>query len=62
MQVFTQDACCFCPILTKLQPSTQICFWNYPKRNFMKIYAVGVRQTDRHDKANSRFSQFSEYS
>jgi len=28
----------------------------------MKIYAVGVRQTDRHDKANSRFSQFSEYS
>jgi hypothetical protein len=55
----------FLSILVKLEFSRQI-FENPQISNFMKIRTVGVTlfhaggQTDKHDEANSRFSQFSE--
>jgi len=51
-----------CPILIKLPRFRQI-FEKYSNINFHEILSVGVAfyvegQTDRHDAANSRFSQF----
>ena len=56
----------FCAILMKLVFSRQIFIQNIQTTNFMKIRLVGAelfraeRQTNGHDEANNRISQFFE--
>ena len=65
--VFMCSTCDSCPILMKVEFPREFFFsQNTQIWNFMKICPVGAelfhldRRTDRHDKANSLFSQFCE--
>jgi len=57
--MFMESTRYFCQIIIKSKFSKQI-FEKFSISNFMKIRPVGTEygQTDRHEKAKNRFSQF----